>query len=90
MYEFVAKVGEDILRTMSLNWQQMCKIVLPSIDGEMTLDEEKQVLARVTKNIYHRKPSILPITFSQTSLLTFVSEVNHFTGTTCGNFSFES
>ena len=51
MYEFVAKAGEDILRTMSLNWQHMCKIVLPSIDGEMTLDEEKQVLARVTKKI---------------------------------------
>ena len=67
MYEFVAKVGEDILRTMSLNWQQMCKTIFPSIDGEMTLDEEKQVLTRVTKNIYHRKPSILPITFSQVS-----------------------
>ena len=68
MYEFVAKVGEDILRTMSLNWQQMCKIVLPRFDGEMTLDEEKQVFARVTKNMYHRKPSILPITFSQVNL----------------------
>ena len=67
MFEFVAKVGEDILRTMSLNWQKVCKTVLPSIDGEMTLNEEKQVLARVTKNIYHRKPSILPITFSQVS-----------------------
>ena len=67
MYKFVAKVGENIPRTMSLNWQQMCKTVLPSIDGEMTLDEEKQVLARVTKNIYHRKPSILPIVFSKVS-----------------------
>lgn len=62
MYEFVAKVGEDILKTMSLNWQQVCRA---SIDGDMTLNEEKQVLAKVTKNIHHRKPSILPITFSQ-------------------------
>ena len=67
MYEFVVKVGEDILKTMSLNWQQVCRAVQPSIDGDMTLNEEKQVLAKVTKNIYHRKPSILPITFSQVS-----------------------
>ena len=49
MYEFVAKVGEDILKTMSLNWQQVCRAVQPSIDGEITLNEEKQVLAKVTK-----------------------------------------
>ena len=67
MYEFVAKVDEDILRTMSVNWKQMCKSVLPSIDGEMTLGDEKQALTRVTKNTYHRKPSVLPITFTQVS-----------------------
>ena len=58
MYEFTAKVGEDILRTMSVDWQQVCKAVLPTINGAMTVSEEKQVLTRVTKNIYHRKPSI--------------------------------
>ena len=41
MYEFVAKVDEDILRTMSVNWKQMCKSVLPSIDSEMTIGDEK-------------------------------------------------
>ena len=70
MFEFAAKVGEDVMKTWRLNWLQMCTTVLPSIDGEITLDEEKQVLARVNKNIYHRKPSVLPITFVQVSCST--------------------
>ena len=67
MYEFVAKVGEDTFKSMSHNWQHICKRVVPSTDEEMTFSDEKLVLARVTKNIYHRKPSVLPITFCEVS-----------------------
>ena len=52
MYEFVAIVGEDMLKTISLNWQQTCKIILRSIDGEMTLVEEKQIFARINDQIH--------------------------------------
>ena len=70
MFEFAAKVGDDVMKTMRLNWLQMDTTALPSVDGEITPDEEKQVLARVNKNIYHRKPSVLPITFVQVSCST--------------------
>ena len=50
---------------MEKNWQKVCHVLLP--DCDTTLANERKVLQMVEKNIYHKKPQMLPVTLAEVS-----------------------
>lgn len=76
LYEFNKVCGdpEDIVITMESNWNKVCLKLLPDCD-ELTLSGQRQVLQMVEKNIYHKKPSMLPITLAMVSIAIMYSIV---------------
>ena len=76
LYEFNKVCGEDVVGAMEKNWQRVCQTLLPDCD-DLTPANERKVLQIVEKNIYHKKPQILPITLAIVSLTTEDSKYIH-------------
>ena len=50
---------------MSKNWLKTCATLLSKSDSEeFSFDDERQALQMVEKNIYHKRPSMVVITFA--------------------------
>ena len=62
------QMGEDMKATMVVNWQHVCCTILKK-DEDVIPQKEKKVLTMVTKNVFHRKPSVFPITFVEVEVL---------------------
>lgn len=54
---------------MGKNWVKVCKKLLPNASDEFTLADERKALHIIEKNIYHKRPSIMPITVDKVSLV---------------------
>ena len=52
---------------MGKNWVKVCKKLLPNTSDELTLADERKALQIIEKNIYHKRPSIMPITIHKVS-----------------------
>lgn len=63
----------DILSVMEKNWQSACSKIMQEIPDELTFKDEKQILNIITKNVYHKMPSKLPISFVEVAINTLVS-----------------
>ncbi len=66
LYEFKKIIQEcSIVETMETNWRGVGNKVLGNqvSNDRMTFCVERQLLDVVNKNVYHRKPSNLPIVF---------------------------
>ena len=60
---------DDIKDIMNKNWKMTCDRLLGSGgDSDIPFEQEQQVLSIITKNVYHKKPSILPIEFVEVSV----------------------
>ena len=55
---------EDVITNMEKNWHKVCGVLIPNCQEPPTLSNEKKALLIVEKNIYHKKPAMLPITLS--------------------------
>ncbi len=70
LYEFNKVCDEDDMASvMEKNWYKVCEVLIPNCQEPPTLLDEKKALQMVEKNIYHKKPAIMPITLSPVSLL---------------------
>lgn len=83
LFEFDQKMGEDM---MLVNWRHVCCTILKDInaDSNVTQAEEKKVLTTVTRNIFHRKPSVLPVTFVEVGTKMYIMDSIKLYG--CNNY----
>jgi hypothetical protein len=55
---------------MEENWRKVCHILLPNSQAVApTFSEEKKILLMIERNIYHKKPSMVPITLTPVSIV---------------------
>lgn len=65
-YEFKETINShDITEAMASNWMGICKRLFPEKKDDMSFTDEKQAMDVLTRNLYHRKPSSLPVEFVQ-------------------------
>ena len=68
MYEFKQIIAENIVTVMASNWQTTCGMICPDLSAAPKFMEEKHILGVITKNIYHKRPPKLPITFIEVNI----------------------
>ena len=68
LFEFTKLCDGDVVTNMAKNWQDVCATLLPNKDHLCFADEWRS-LQIIEKNIYHKKPSTLLITFNIVSPL---------------------
>ena len=55
LHEFNVMEGKDMLETVKANWERVCE-QLNGISGSSSYIDEKNVLAKIVRNVYHKKP----------------------------------
>ena len=73
LYELCKIRESDVVKTMGMNWKKVGRKLLPPAVGisdderQLSFAEDKRILQTVEKNIYHKKPPLLLISFAPVS-----------------------
>ena len=54
LHEFNNLEGKDMLETMKFNWKRVCQQLKSHVECTESV-EEREVLLKIEKNVYHRK-----------------------------------
>ena len=79
LHEFNNLEGKDMMETMKTNWRQICEQLKSTSESDPTA-EEKNVLLKVEKNVYHRKTAS-PVVIEEVCILSFA--LNIYPGVGC-------